>query len=129
TCNSPFVSSTTFVFHLPVDLYSCFKRFFGIVQGTTCIVLENSPHHTTYTYTCHITSQRLSTKYKSNNNRSNNSDKTGKYHFFKSCIGRDGYAFSVFRSSGSFHNSRNFSKLTTYFVNHLHSCFTYRFHS
>src|SRR5690554_7783046 len=119
---------TSFCHHFTVDFYTGFYRFLRIVPRTTCVVLEDGPHHTTHTNTCHIASKRFGTKNKSYNYWSNDCQQSWQHHFFQRCFCRDVHTFSIFWRSGSFHNTWNFTELTPYFFHHFHGSFSNRLH-
>ena len=137
SCNCCFVRVRTFVGHFAVDHNTSFKRFFSVIPGATSVVLEDGPKDTRNSNTGHITTKYLSSHFPVTRNKSGsqtnqdwrkNSQCTRKHHFAKCSFGRDFYTFAVLWLSSSFHNSWNFAELTTYFVHHIHSSATYRFH-
>src|SRR5690606_40653950 len=64
----------------------------------------------------------------SNNQWKTNGHNTRQQHFLKGSFGGNSHTFIVLWFASTFHNSWNFTELTSHFINHLHCSFTNRIH-
>src|SRR5664280_2686839 len=62
-------------------------------------------------------------------NRNYNCHKCRNYHFFLCAFGCNCHTFCILGSPCPFHNPRNFTELSSYFINHSSCIPSYSFHS
>src|ERR1700722_7980911 len=110
---------------LAVYLHSFFKGFFRIVPGAAGVVLEDAHQYAANSGACQEAAQGFGSDNKTDGEREEKGNCSGKDHFLDGRLRRNGNTFIIFGFAGAFHDPGDGTELPSYFLYHCHGSLSY----